>query len=60
MPNFVFLDEKIGRDPDQRNYIVSNEKIEKTGYKPVCSLEQGIQELLKGFVMIRNSLYGNV
>jgi nucleoside-diphosphate-sugar epimerase len=50
----------IGRDPDQRNYIVSNEKIEKTGYKPAYSLDRGIQELLKGFVMIKNSLYGNV
>jgi nucleoside-diphosphate-sugar epimerase len=60
VPDFVFLDEQIGRDPDQRNYIVSNEKIEKTGYKPVYSLDNGIQELLKGFVMIKNSIYGNV
>lgn len=60
VPDFVFLEEKVGRDPDQRNYIVSNEKIEKTGYRPMQSLDQGIQELLKGFVMIKNSLYGNV
>jgi nucleoside-diphosphate-sugar epimerase len=60
VPDFLFLDEQIGRDPDQRNYIVSNEKIERTGYKPVHSLDHGIQELLKGFVMMKNSIYGNV
>jgi nucleoside-diphosphate-sugar epimerase len=60
VPDFVFVDAEVGRDPDQRNYIVSNEKIEKTGYKPACSLDSGIQELLKGFVMLKNSVYGNV
>jgi hypothetical protein len=29
--DFVFLHEQVGRDPDQRNYVVSNEKIEKNG-----------------------------
>ena len=57
---FVFVDAQVGRDPDQRNYIVSNEKIEKTGYKTTVSLDRGIRELVKGFVMIKNSLYGNV
>jgi nucleoside-diphosphate-sugar epimerase len=60
VPDFTFVDAEVGRDPDQRNYVVSNEKIEKTGYKPAVSLDRGIQELLKGFVMLRNSLYGNV
>lgn len=60
VPDFTFVDAEVGRDPDQRNYIVSNEKIEKTGYKPDHSLDRGIQELLKGFVMLRNSIYGNV
>jgi nucleoside-diphosphate-sugar epimerase len=60
VPDFTFVDAQVGRDPDQRNYIVSNEKIEKTGYKPIYSLDRGIRELLKGFAMIKNSLYGNV
>ncbi len=60
VPQFIFVDEPVGRDPDQRNYIVSNQKIENTGYKPTHSLDCGIQELLKGFVMIKNGLYGNV
>ena len=58
--DFVFIDEKIGKDPDQRNYIVSNEKIEQTGFIPKYSIEDGITELLKGFQMIKNTLYGNI
>ena len=50
----------MGKDPDQRNYIVSNTKIEATGFKPAHSLDDGIRELVKGYAMIRNSRYGNV
>ena len=60
LPDFIFIDEQIGKDPDQRNYIVSNEKIESTGYKTEFSLERGIGELIKGYNMIKNSRYGNV
>ncbi len=57
---FVFIEADTGKDPDQRNYIVSNEKIEKTGFKPAYGLEKGISELVKGYTMIKNSTYGNV
>jgi nucleoside-diphosphate-sugar epimerase len=60
VPDFVFIEAPVGKDPDQRNYIVSNAKIEATGYKPSVSLDQGIGELIKGYTMIRNSIYGNV
>lgn len=60
VPDFMFLDAPIGKDPDQRNYIVSNDKIEKTGYKTSMTLETGIAELIKGYTMIKNSKYGNV
>ena len=60
LPDFVFMEAPIGKDPDQRNYIVSNEKIERTGYRPQVSLDAGIRELVKGFTMIRNTKYGNV
>ncbi len=60
IPGFIFIDEQIGKDPDQRNYIVSNEKIESTGFKTEFSLERGINELIKGYTMIKNSRYGNV
>jgi len=60
VPDFVFLDAPVGKDPDQRNYVVSNAKIEATGFKPVHSLDAGIAELIKGYTMLKNSVYGNV
>lgn len=60
LPEFTFVEAPVGKDPDQRNYIVSNAKIESTGYKPQFSLDEGIQELIKGYTMIRNTRYGNV
>jgi nucleoside-diphosphate-sugar epimerase len=60
VPDFVFIDAPVGKDPDQRNYIVSNAKIEATGYKPEFPLDRGIEELIKGYKMIKNTLYGNV
>lgn len=60
VPDFVYLESPVGEDPDKRDYIVSNEKIEKTGFKPIYSLERGIKELIKGYRIITNSKYGNV
>lgn len=60
VPGFVFLEAPVGVDPDQRNYIVSNAKIEKTGYRPAFSLDDGIRELVKGYRIITNSRYSNV
>jgi len=60
VPSFFFVESTIGEDPDKRDYIVSNEKIERTGYRPAFSLDDGIRELVKGFTMIRNGRYSNV
>jgi nucleoside-diphosphate-sugar epimerase len=60
LPAFVFLESTVGHDPDQRDYIVSNDKIERTGYRTAYSLDDGIRELIKGFAMIRNTRYSNV
>jgi nucleoside-diphosphate-sugar epimerase len=60
LPKFVFLESEVGKDPDQRDYIVSNDKIERTGFRPCFSLDAGIAELIKGYAMIRNSRYENV
>ena len=60
VPDFCILESKIGQDPDQRNYIVSNAKIEKTGFQPQVSLRQGISELIKGYQVVRRNQYANV
>lgn len=60
VPNFVFVEAPIGEDPDKRDYIVSNSKIEQTGFAPRYSLDDGIKELIKGYTMLKNSIYGNV
>jgi len=60
IPRFEIIDAPIGADKDQRNYIVSNAKIEALGFKPKHSLDDGIQELIKGFSMMRTFQYGNV
>lgn len=60
LPKFVYLESGIGEDPDKRDYIVSNEKIEKTGYQPKYSLDDGIRELIKGYTILKNTIYGNV
>jgi nucleoside-diphosphate-sugar epimerase len=60
IPGFVFLEAPIGEDPDKRDYIVSNEKIEKTGFKPKYGINEGIKELMKGYTILRNRIYANV
>jgi nucleoside-diphosphate-sugar epimerase len=59
-PDFHIMESPVGEDPDKRNYIVSNEKIERTGFKPQVSLQTGITELLKGYQIIRRNQFSNV
>lgn len=60
LPKFVFLEAPIGEDPDKRDYIVSNARIAGTGFHPEWGLDRGIKELIKGFTILRNSIYSNV
>lgn len=60
IPEFVYLESEVGKDPDKRDYIVSNAKIEKTGFQPSFSLSKGIQELIKGYTILTNSKFSNV
>ena len=60
VPGFTFIEAPIGEDPDKRDYIVSNEKIEATGFMPAYSLDDGIAELIKGYRMLPKSMRGNV
>ena len=56
-PKFIYLEAPIGEDPDKRDYIVSNEKIEKTGWSPDWSLDMGIEELKKGYIMLKDKRF---
>jgi nucleoside-diphosphate-sugar epimerase len=60
LPKFVYLEAPIGEDPDKRDYIVSNARLAATGFKPAWPLDRGIVELIKGYTILRNSLYSNV
>ncbi len=55
VPEFKFVESNNGEDPDKRDYIVSNEKIESTGFTPDVSLSDGIQELIKGYTIVRSN-----
>ena len=60
LPKFVFVEAPIGEDPDKRDYIVSNARIAATGFQPEWNLDRGIVELIKGFTILRNTIYSNV
>jgi nucleoside-diphosphate-sugar epimerase len=52
IPDFAISYSTFYKDPDKRNYIVSNKKIESTGWKPEYSLDDGILELMKTYRVI--------
>lgn len=58
--DFLFLEAPLGKDPDQRNYIVSNKKIEALGFSPAVSLQEGLNELVKGLKMFNHKPFTNV
>ncbi|MEK7101783.1 MAG: NAD(P)-dependent oxidoreductase [Patescibacteria group bacterium] len=60
LPKFVYIESPIGEDPDKRNYIISNEKIEKTGFATQVSIEDAIAELIKGYQVIRKNQFSNI
>lgn len=55
LPKFEIVYKEVGEDPDKRNYIVSNKKIMATGFMPQVSLDEGIQELMRGYSMLLKS-----
>lgn len=60
IPNLLIVQEEVKKDPDQRNYVVSNEKLESTGWYPLFSLDDGIAELIKGYSYLRKTGHSNV
>ena len=60
IPQFVYMEDPIGEDPDKRDYIVSNAKLMSTGYKPDWTLEKGIRELVKCYRTGMRSSHANI
>ncbi len=60
VPNFYLHFAPIGEDPDKRNYIVSNDRLRQAGFEAKRGLDEGIQELLKGYRMFGRGLFKNV
>ena len=60
IPSFTYLEAALGKDPDQRNYVVSNQKIENLGFKPTVSLRGGLEELVKGLKMFNHKPFSNI
>ena len=60
VPGFVYLEAPIGKDVDQRDYIVSNARIAAQGFIPEWSLDRGIRELVKGYTILKGSAYSNL
>lgn len=59
IPQFTFFESEINKDPDKRNYIVSNERLEATGWRPQYSLDDGIEELIKTYTIVKNKTFAN-
>lgn len=62
IPGFSIQVDDIATDPDKRNYVVSNEKIEKAGWQPLYDLDAGIKELIQAYGLLKNvaKKYANV
>ena len=62
IPSFVVETSDYKEDPDKRDYIVSNKKIESVGWAPDYSIDDGIEELLKAYAIFTsvNTNYTNL
>ena len=59
VPEFEIFFSPMGEDMDKRDYMVSNQKLESTGWAPRIDLDAGITELLKGYRMMYFGHYSN-
>lgn len=59
IPGLAVIESDVGEDPDKRDYLVSNEKIERTGFRPMVSLQEGIAELIRAYPILQRSIYRN-
>ncbi len=60
VPGFYIHFSEVGSDPDKRNYIVSNQRLREAGFEASRSLDQGVQELIKGYRMMVRFPFKNI
>ena len=60
LPEFHIFESDIAKDPDKRDYIVSNDKIESTGWEPQFSIDDGIKELIKFYSYAKINKHNNL
>ena len=60
VPDLYIHSSEIGEDIDKRDYMVSNDKIESIGWSPDYSLDDGIEELIKGYKIIKPNIFSNI
>lgn len=60
LPDFFVHFSEVGTDPDQRNYIVSNQRLREAGFEARRSLDDGIRELIKGYRLFGRAPFKNV
>jgi nucleoside-diphosphate-sugar epimerase len=60
VPELYIHSAPVGEDPDKRDYIVSNAKLESLEWHPEYTLDMGIAELLKGYRIIKPNKFANV
>jgi nucleoside-diphosphate-sugar epimerase len=56
IPSFSIFHNDNYEDPDKRDYVVSNKKLESKGWTPMYSLDDGIDELIKTYSIIIGDL----
>lgn len=54
IPSLVIKQDDFKEDFDKRNYIVSNEKLESLGWKPIYDLDYGIKQLIQAYKLVIN------
>ena len=58
--NLKIVKNEVSKDPDKRDYLVSNRKILNTGWKPEHSLDEGIDELIKFYPFFKGNNSTNI
>ncbi|MEM8993446.1 MAG: NAD(P)-dependent oxidoreductase [Acidobacteriota bacterium] len=59
LPDLTILESEHGRDPDKRDYVVSNARLESLGWRPSYTLDDGITELIRVSRMLPPAAFRN-